>query len=144
MRPLAVLALSLLILPSALEAQAPNGGISKVNPAQMPEAVVSRHVEAYNAKDLNTLLGTLDLDVRVYAFPDRLQIKGKTDFAKAMRDMFGDSPNLRMDVTERMVAGTRVIDHLWMKGRTDGKVIRALQIYEVRNGQIIGIWFAVD
>ena len=125
-------------------AQAPGSGMSRVNPTQSPEAVVQRHVEAYNAQDLNTLFGTLGLDVKLWLFPDKVTASGKSDCAQALRAAFTASPSLRMEVTERMVAGSRVIDHVWLKGRSDGRILRGVQIYEVRDGAITGIWFAVD
>lgn len=136
-----------MLLPPALLlllAQAPPAGISKVNPTLQPEAVVQRHVEAYNAQDLNLLLGTLGLDVKLWMFPDKVMVSGKADCAAAMRATFAGSPSLRMEVSERMVAGTRVFDHVWLKGRSDGRIIRGVQIYEVHDGVITGIWFMVD
>ena len=133
------------ILPALLLLhQDPGQGMTKVNPAHLPEAVVSRHVAAYNAHDLQALLGTLGLDVQLWMFPDKPMVKGKADVANAMRQSFAAGPDLKMEVTERMVEGTRVIDHLWIKGRGDGRVIRGVQIYEVKDGLITGIWFMVD
>jgi hypothetical protein len=127
-----------------LLSQTPDTGISKANPAQAPEAVVQRYVEGYNAHNVEALLSTLDLDVKLYLFPDKVQVQGKLEISNVMKGSFSGAPGLKLEVTERMVAGTRVIDHLWIKGRPDGRVIRGLQIYEVRNGLITGIWFAVD
>jgi hypothetical protein len=124
--------------------QDPGQGVVKVNPFQSPEAVVRRHVDAYNAKDMNALLGTLDLDVKLWAFPSRLQVQGKTDCANVWKSSFQASPELKMEVTERMVAGSHVIDHEWIKGRADGKILRGVSIYEVKNGFIVGIWFMED
>lgn len=124
--------------------QSPNQAVIKVNPQQAPEAVVRRHVEAYNTRDTQTLLATLDQDVKFWAFPDRIQVQGKTDCANAMRGALSGSPQLQIEVTERMVAGSRVIDHEWIKGRSDGKIMRGVSIYEVRNGLIVGIWFMED
>ncbi len=118
--------------------------ITKVDPAKSPEAVVSRHVEAYNAQDMNVLLTTLGLDVKFWLFPDKAQVQGKADCAAAMRQSFAAAPSQRMEVTERMVAGNKVIDHIWIKGRPDGRLTRGVQIYEVQNGLISGIWFMQD
>jgi hypothetical protein len=71
-------------------------------------------------------------------------MQGKADCASAMRQSLAGAPSQRMEVTERMVAGNKVIDHLWIKGRPDGRVTRGVQIYEVQNGQIVGIWFMAD
>jgi hypothetical protein len=124
--------------------QDPGQGMTKVNPAHLPDAVVARHVAAYNAHDLQGMLGTLSLDIQLWMFPDKLQVKGKADVANAMRQSFASGPDQKMEVTERMVAGTKVIDHLWIKGRGDGRVIRGVQIYEVKDGLITGIWFMLD
>ncbi len=118
--------------------------ITKVDPAKAPEAVVRRHVEAYNAQDINLLAATLGLDVKFFLFPDKLQIQGKADCVGAMRQSLLAAPSQRMEVSERMVAGNKVIDHFWIKGRPDGRVSRGVQIYEVQNGLISGIWFMAD
>lgn len=124
--------------------QVPPSGITRVNPAHQPEAVVQRHVEAYNAQDMNALMATLGLDVKLWQFPDKVQVSGKADCATALRAFLTASPSLRMEVTERMVAGNKVFDHLWLKGMADGRILRGVQIYEVQNGVITGIWFMAD
>ncbi len=127
-----------------LPLQDPASGMTRVNPAQQPEAVVQRHVEAYNAQDMNTLMATLGLDVVFGVFPGKVMVKGKADCATALRQSFTTAPSQRMEVTERMVAGSKVIDHLWIKGRPDGRVTRGVQIYEVQGGVITAIWFLAD
>ena len=124
--------------------QAPQAGMTRANPTQAPEAVVQRHVEAYNGRDMNALGASLGLDVKLWLFPDKVQVSGKTDCLAALRASLNASPELRMEVSERMVAGSRVFDHLWLKGRADGRIVRGVQIYEVKDGVITGIWFAVD
>jgi hypothetical protein len=52
--------------------------------------------------------------------------------------MFEQAPDLRWELVSRSVEGAFVVDHYRTRagGRTGGEV----QVYEVRNGRIVGMW----
>ena len=101
-----------------------------------PADVVQRQVNAFNAHNLEALLGTYVEDVKLYEFPDKPTSSGRTalreHFAKGLR---GDS-RVHCEVLKRVTAGDVVIDEVRWTGQPDGKASAGIGIYEVKDGLI--------
>ena len=94
---------------------------------------------AYNAHNLDAFLEPYADDVEVYAFPDRLEMKGKEQMRKAYQ-FINTTPKLYCRLINRMVQGNLVIDHEEVWGFGD-KPFYGLAIYEIKNGKIQKVFF---
>jgi hypothetical protein len=72
--------------------------------------VVDRQVAAFRGRDLDGFLGCYAADVKIRDFDGNVLMDG----VEAMRGQYGplfrDSPQLRVEIPRRMVAGDYVID----------------------------------
>ncbi len=75
-----------------------------------PEAVVQRQLDAYNARDLDTLLSVYADDAEVFEFPSKLVARGSVQLRERFAPRFRE-PNLHAQLRHRVVVGTTVIDH---------------------------------
>jgi len=113
-----------------------------VNPTHSdPASVVQRQLDAYNARDVDTLLAIYADDAALYEHPDKLLAQG----IAALRERFAlrfQEPNLHAALLHRIVAGDKVIDHERVT-RTfpEGPgTIELIMIYEVQAGRITRAW----
>jgi hypothetical protein len=139
----ALLLASVVLLSACAPAAAPRS-ISGAAPAASvspAEQVVQVQLEAYNRRDLEGFLATYSPDIRIYLHPDRLLMSGLDQMRKEYGDAFTANPNGRAAITGRMVQGNYVIDHEHVTGLADGREIRAVAVYEVRDGKIRNVWF---
>lgn len=105
------------------------------------ERVVQAQLEAYNRRDIDAFLATYAPDVRIYDHPDRLQLEGLAAMRERYGPMFERVPDLHAAIERRIVQGDYVIDHERVTGLPDGRTIRAVAIYQVRDGRIQNVWF---
>ena len=98
-------------------------------------------VEAYNRRDLDAFMATYAPDLALYAHPDRPLTSGQEQARREYGTMFENVPNLHVEIANRIVQGSFVIDHEVVTGLPDGKEVRAVAIYEVREGKIQNVWF---
>jgi hypothetical protein len=125
--------------PSAGPTPAP--GSTPAASASPAEQVVQVQLEAYNRRDLEGFLATYSPEIRIYLHPDRLLMSGLDQMRKEYGEAFAANPNGRAAITGRMVQGNYVVDHEHVTGQADGREIRAVAIYEVRDGKIRNVWF---
>jgi hypothetical protein len=107
-----------------------------------PEAVVQRQLDAYNAHDLDALMGTYAEGAQQFEHPAKLLAGGAAQIRERFAARF-EEPNLHARLINRIVAGNMVIDHEQVT-RTfpegPGK-IELVAIYEVQDGKIARAWF---
>ena len=75
-----------------------------------PETVVQRQLDAYNARDLDTLLTIYAADAESFEHPAKLLARG----TEALRERFTlrfQEPNLHAHLLKRIVMGNTVVDH---------------------------------
>jgi hypothetical protein len=102
-----------------------------------PEAVVQRQLDAYNARDLDSLLATYAADARQYELPGKLLATGPAEIGPRLALRFQE-PNLHARLLQRAVMGNIVIDHEEISRsfpEGPGKV-DLVAIYEVIDGKI--------
>jgi hypothetical protein len=122
-------------------APSPTAGGTPAASASPAEQVVQVQLEAYNRRDLEGFLATYSPEIRIYAHPDRLLMSGLDEMRKEYGEAFTRDPSGRAAITSRMVQGDFVIDHEHVTGLSDGREIRAVAVYEVRDGKIRNVWF---
>ncbi|MBM4372366.1 MAG: amidohydrolase family protein, partial [Deltaproteobacteria bacterium] len=105
-------------------------------------AVVQGQVEAYNARDLDAFAGFYASDIRILRLPGGdVVTEGLDALRKGYAAFFEQSPSLRCVVTRRVAVGAWVADRELVTGARGGPPIRAVAIYEVRDGRIQSVWF---
>lgn len=110
--------------------------------AQDHAAVIDAQLKAYNARDIEAFLATYSEYVEVYEYGhDRPFAVGKDQLRVSYGAMFAKSPNLKAEVSKRIVQGHRVIDHETAYGINDGPAMTVVVIYEVTDGLINKVTF---
>lgn len=102
-----------------------------------PQAVVQRQLDAYNARDIETLLATYAPDAEQYALHGAMLAKGHD----AMRQRFAErfrEPDLHARLLSRTLIGDVVADHeVITRNFPEGLgTLEMLCLYEVRDGLI--------
>ena len=103
--------------------------------------VVQRQLDAYNAKDLDTLLAIYADEAELYEFPATLLAKGSA----ALRERFAirfQEPNLHAGLLHRIVACDIVIDHERItRDFPEGPgTLELTMLYEVKAARITRAW----
>ena len=102
-----------------------------------PEVIVQRQLDAYNAKDVDTLMAIYAVDAEQFEHPAKLLASDATAIRERFVTRFKE-PNLHAHLVNRIIAGNMVIDHevvtrTFPEGA--GK-IELVAIYEVQNQKI--------
>jgi len=106
-----------------------------------PEQAVQTQLDAYNAHDLARFISVYDENVNVFRPPAREpSMAGR----RAVEEFHGTQrftlPALRAELLDRIVMGSKVIDHERVFGLGD-KVFEVVVVYEVREGKITSVWY---
>jgi hypothetical protein len=119
-----------------------NFTIFQIKAQTLPEIVVQKQLEAYNARDLKAFVATYADSVEIYNFNNqKLMVKGKAEVEKQWGALFEQFPKNYAALRGRIVQGNFVIDKEFVTGRTGQNDFEATAIYEVRNGLIHKVWF---
>jgi hypothetical protein len=108
-----------------------------MGPFDLPEIVVQKQLDAYNARDIDALLAAYALDAQQYAHPGQLIAEGHDEIRARMSIRFQET-NLHAQLLKRVVMGHIVIDHeivtrTFPEGTGTQEMIA---IYEMRDGLI--------
>ena len=110
-----------------------------VTSASQAERVVQEQVEAYNRHDLDAFLKCYSPEVKVNQFPDKLLYTGLGAMREKYGRLFRRAPDVKVEITKRIVKGGTVIDH--ESGSANGGQFTAVAIYRVKDGKIVAVWF---
>jgi putative hydrolase of HD superfamily len=107
-----------------------------------PEATVQRQLDAYNAKNVDTLVAAYAVDAEQFEHPAKLLARGTAEIRERFKTRFLE-PNLHAHLVKRIVAGNIVIDHeLVTRTFPEGPGnVELVAIYEVQNEKIAKVWF---
>lgn len=107
-----------------------------------PEVIVQRQLDAYNARDLDTLVSIYAPDAELYAFPSTLQATGSDAIRHRFAARFTE-PDLYARLLRRTVMGNTVVDHEEItRNFPEGRgTLQMICIYEVKGGHISRGWF---
>lgn len=112
------------------------------NSSSSVEAVVQRQLDAYNAHDLDALVGAYSPDARHFEHPNTLLASGSAQLRERFALRFQE-PNLHAELLKRIAMDRFVVDHERV-ARTfpEGTgTIELIATYEVVEGKIINAWF---
>jgi hypothetical protein len=102
---------------------------------------VQRQLDAYNARDIERFAAEYTEDVQVFRPPAvEPVLSGKAAFAEHYAKNRFTNSALHATVVNRMVAGSRVVDHERIVG-LEADVVEAIAVYEVEAGLIKKVWF---
>ncbi|HEX7632240.1 MAG TPA: nuclear transport factor 2 family protein [Lacunisphaera sp.] len=106
-----------------------------------PEAIVQRQLDAYNARDLATLLAIYADDAELLEHPNTLLARGSAALRERFAARFRE-PNLHATLQKRIVMGNFVFDHeIVTRTFPEGPgTLEVVMIYEVRDGRIARSW----
>ncbi len=107
-----------------------------------PENIVQKQLDAYNARDVDAIMGTYAEDAQQFEHPAKLLASGSAQLRERFAIRFQE-PNLHATLLKRIVMGNVVIDHervtrTFPEGPGN---IQLIAIYEVQNGKIAKAWF---
>ncbi len=106
---------------------------------ETPEALAQRQLNAYNVRNIEGFLEPYADDVEIYAYPDKLLMKGKEQMRERYSKMFDDTPNLHCELVGRIVQGTIVIDKERVQRASE--IIEATAMYHIENNKIKKVYF---
>jgi hypothetical protein len=111
--------------------------------SQVPESVVLRQLEAYNAHDVEAFAATYAEDVELFDFPATpLAPKGKEGLKARYAQRFKENPDLHANAKAQMLSGPYVIHREKLTGLADRKeALEVVAIYLVKDGLIRKVWF---
>ena len=107
---------------------------------QSPEELAQQQLNGYNARDIDAFLEPYSEDVKIYGFPNKLQVEGKEAMRKGYANMFQNTPDLHCELINRIVQGDTVIDHEKVTGFKNGP-LNAVAIYKIKEGKIAEVYF---
>ncbi len=109
--------------------------------ATTPETLVQQQLNAYNAGNIEAFLEPYADDVELYNFPDKLLGRGKEIMRQQYGAIFKQFPNLHCEIKGRIANGNTVIDLESISGLGQTESMKAIAIYEVKDGKIIKVYF---
>jgi hypothetical protein len=104
-----------------------------------PEQVAQSRIEAYNRRDLESLIGLYAPDAQLYEPPDRLRDSGIEQIRQTFARRFASAPGAKITVDQRMTEGNFVVDRE-VETRGSAQPEPALVISEIRDGKIVRVW----
>ena len=107
-----------------------------------PEEIVHQQLQAYNNQDIDTYCDTFDPEVELFELPaNQRTIKGRRALRAHYGKRFQQNPDLRAEVTQRLLFGNFVIYFERLYGLTGGAAVDLVAIYQVEAGLIRRLWF---
>lgn len=109
-----------------------------------PANVAQALVDAFNAHDVDAILKTYHPNSVAHRLPDgKVLLNGHADIRKKFETAFQRNPSIKVEIVQRVVDGTFVIDKEKIIVVADGKTTErfGLVIYEIRDGMIVNEWY---
>ncbi len=111
----------------------------------MPDAtdLAQRQLDAYNAGDIEAFAACYAEDVKVWDLhAGTLTYKGRDKLIARYGPLFERCPELHAELVGRVALEHTAVDEERVTGMVEGEVVRAIAVYEVRDGLIVQVWFA--
>lgn len=104
--------------------------------------VVQRQLDAYNARDIDSLMATYADEVQHFEFPSTLLASGAAQVRERLAIRLRE-PNLHARLLGRMAMGNLVIDHeMVTRDFSEGPgTVELIAMYEVHDQKIVRAWF---
>ena len=105
---------------------------------------VQRQVNAYNAGDVDAFAATYSPDIEIFMHPDSLIMRGQVAILERYGPRFSQNPKLHVQILDRITFGDYVIDEEHVTGLANGKDLKAIAIYQIKDKLIRRVWFIHD
>ena len=107
------------------------------------ESLIATLVDAYNRKDLKTLMGCYGEQVELYALGgDEPLVRGRQALSDAYAEEFKAHPGLQVTTLGRIVHGASVIDLERIRGGARER--EAMTVYRIEDGRVAQAWIAEE
>lgn len=104
--------------------------------------VVDRQLQAYNAHNLEGFLSCYSPAIKVVLHPSGQTLdEGLEALRLSYAKLFVECPSLHARITRRIASESMIIDEEEVDGLVDGRTVRSVIMYEVRDGLITRSWF---
>jgi len=103
--------------------------------------IVQKQFEAYNAQDLEAFCATYAPDCVIADLHGAVPQSGRDEVRARYAKMFGEFPQNKARLVNRMSKGDVVIDHEDVVRGPNGPQLEAIAIYTVKNGLIARVDF---
>ncbi|HKA36425.1 MAG TPA: nuclear transport factor 2 family protein [Thermoanaerobaculia bacterium] len=104
-----------------------------------PEAIAQSRIDAYNRRDVDSLVSLYASDVKVYEPPDRVRDSGAEQVRQSYVRRFASPDRTTLEAADRMIQGNFVVERLTESGGRDGSE-SSIVISEVHRGKIVRVW----
>src|SRR5262245_42410980 len=103
------------------------------------EAVAQRRLDAYNSRNLESLVSLYSPDARIYDPPDRLRDSGLDQIRQTYSRRFSSSDRSKLESSNRMVEGSFVVERE-TESEGGNRPRTSIVISEIRDGRIVRVW----
>lgn len=104
--------------------------------------VVQASLDAYNAQDLDAYCAFFSNDVVVADLNGAVTTQGIDAYRTRYAGTFGQFPENKAELVNRIVVGSTVIDHERVIRRPGGETFEVIAIYTLADGKIARVDFA--
>jgi hypothetical protein len=104
--------------------------------------LAQKQLDAYNAQNLEAFLSVYSENVEIRDFPSNdLVYKGIDKMRERYGKLFKENPQQHAHLLGRIEQDNFVIDHEKVTGRSNGKEVFAIAMYETHGSRITKVWF---
>ncbi len=108
-----------------------------------PSKIVQQYMEAYNRRDIEAFLSFKHPEFQSSLFDENIVLCANLNEATVIyTKRFRENTNLYVTTLGRIINDNIVIDNQLIEGFDDGKTIRAISIFELKNGLVYRASFA--
>ena len=109
----------------------------------MNSKLIDIQLDAFNKKDINRFLACYHDESQAFMLDTgEVLTTGKEELQKAMVQSFRDKPDAVTSVMETIVQKDMVVNLEKIENYIEGKVIKVLTLYEVKDNLITRVWFS--
>ena len=117
---------------------APHDVCKPVSPAD----IIDKQLNAYNNHNIEDFVGTYHPKVKIYSLLyNTLLFDGLDEVRARYQNLFTTSPEVHVEIVNRITNGALVIDLEHITGRKENVETNAIVVYEVKNHFITRVWF---
>ena len=108
----------------------------------MIKEVVDKQLKAFNEKNLDKFAECYADAIEGYTLDTGEVLNtGKKQLLEAMKQGFESKPDSYTEVLNQIVQKELVVNHELIRNYVEGKIVRVVTLYEVKDGKITRVWF---
>ncbi|MEQ8299154.1 MAG: SgcJ/EcaC family oxidoreductase [Hyphomonas sp.] len=104
--------------------------------------IIQRQLDAYNSQDIEAFLACYAEDALLSGLNGDVTQSGRAAIRARHVELFGEHPQNRAELVNRIDIGSTVIDHERVARTPGGETFDVAAIYTIRNGLIARVDFA--